>query len=180
MDDPSSTPAVEESGKDNPPATPSSLLVRPAVWLAVLAIGCAVTYAFLLAHFDLWRQPNETDFGVPSKDARVWLYLQPLQVDPVNDSLRTRISVVPDPLLADPETIADRDYLLRIRRGKQVEHVAVRANQPLPEVVFDIDLDGGDIRDYPLDQYLATIALSASEQVQDGKERSLPVHVTTW
>jgi hypothetical protein len=179
MDDPSSTPAVEESGEDNPPATPSPL-ARPAVWLAVLAIASAVTYAALLAHFDLWRQPSETDFGASSQDARVWLYLQPLQVDPVNDSLRTRISVVPDPSLADPETIADRDYLLRIRRGKQVEHVAVRANQPLPEVVFDIDLDGGDIRDYPLDQYVATIALSASEQAQDGKERSLPIHVTAW
>jgi hypothetical protein len=179
MDDPSSTPAAEETGVEDSPTSPLPLL-RTAAWLAVLAVGGALAYALLLAHFDLWKQPSETEFGAPSKDARVWLYLQPLQVDPVNDSLRTRISVVPDPSLADPATIADRDYLLKIRRGKQVEHVEVRANQPLPEVTFDIDLDEGDIRDYPLDRYLATIGFSASERAQDGKERSLPIHITAW
>jgi hypothetical protein len=179
MDDPSSIPAGTETRVDSPPPAVLPFL-RPAVWLAVLAIGSALAYTVLLVHFDLWKQPGETEFGVPSKDARVWLYLQPLQVDPVNDSLRTRVSVVPDPSLADPSTIADRDYLLKIRRGKQVEHIEVRANQSLPEVTFDIDLDGGDIRDYPLDQYLATIVLSASERAQDGQERTLPIHATIW
>jgi hypothetical protein len=148
--------------------------------LVGLAVACGLTYAILLSHFDLWKQPNETGFGVVSKDARVWLYLQPLEVDAVNDSLRTRISVLPDPSLADPATIADRDYVLKVRRGTQVEHVAIRTNQPLPEVTFDIDLDEGDIRDYPLDHYLATIGLSASERAEDGKERSLPIRVTSW
>ena len=179
MDDASCTPAAVETGEENSPVTPS-VLSRPGVWLAVLAVACALAYALLLARFDLWKQPSETEFGALSKDARVWLYLQPLHIDPVNDSLRTRISVVPDPSLADPETIADRNYVLKISRGKQVEHVEIRANQPLPEVTFDIDLDDGDIRNYPLDHYLATIGFSASERAQDGKERSLPIHITAW
>jgi hypothetical protein len=179
MDDASRTPAAVGTGEQNPPVTRSPFL-RPAVWLAILAVGCALAYALLLAHFDLWKSPRETEFGALSKDARVWLYLQPLHIDPVNDSLRTRISVVPDPSLADPETIADRDYLLKISRGKQIEHVEIRANQPLPEVTFDIDLDEGDIRDYPLDHYLATIGFSASERTQSGKERALPIHITAW
>jgi len=179
MDDASRTPAAVTTGEDNSPATHSALL-RPAVWFAVLAIGFALVYALLLARFDLWKSPSETEYGALSKDARAWLYLQPLHIDPVNDSLRMRISVVPDPSLADPATIADRDYLLKISRGKQIEHVEIRANQPLPEVTFDIDLDEGDIRDYPLDHYLATIGFSASERTQGGRERSLPIHITAW
>jgi hypothetical protein len=173
-------PTADQTGANYPPTAHTHPLLRAGVWLTILAVGAAVVYALLLSRFDLWKQPSETEIGVASKDARVWLYIQPLEVDPVNDSIRTRISVVPDPFLADPATIADRDYLLKIRRGKQVEHVEIRAHQPLPEVTFDIDLDGGDIRDYPLDHYLATMTLSASERMEDGKERALPIHATTW
>jgi hypothetical protein len=179
MDDASRTPAVVETGEDHSPVTRSAFL-RPAVALVVLAVFCAFAYALLLSRFDLWKPPSETQFGALPKAAEVWLYLQPLQIDPVNDSLRMRISVVPNPSLADPATIADRNYLLKISRGKQTEHLEIRANQQLPEITLDIDLDEGDIRDYPLDHYLATIGFSASQQTPDSKERMLPIHITAW
>jgi hypothetical protein len=179
MDDTSTTSAPSETGRTPPPGALFPLSHR-VVALAALLAGCAVTYSLLLAQFDLSKGPTEAEFGAPSSDARVRLYLQPTQVDPVNDSLQMRISVVPDPSAGDAATIADRDYLLKIRRGKQTEHVQIRASQPLPEVTFDFDLDSGDVRDYPLDRYVSVIGLVASERAQDGSERPLPIHATAW
>jgi len=145
--------------------------------LAVLLIGCAVIYGIILARFDL-SGPSETELGAPAGQARVNLYLQPVQVDTANESMLIRISVVP---LSDAKvTIADRDLLLKILRGKQEEHVAIRAGQSLPEVTYDFDLHDGNVRDYPLDRYLSLMTLAASEKTQDGAERSLPIHVTAW
>ena len=97
---------------------------------------------------------------------------------PLTSSMQVRISVVPRTNAT--ATIADRDFLLKIQRGKQVEHVQIRANQPLPEVTFDFDLHEGNVRDYPLDRYVSVMTLAASERGQDGSERPLPIHVTAW
>jgi hypothetical protein len=158
-----------------------SPLVRRTTILAAVLIGCAIAYAVMLVVFSLSRQPQEVEFGAPNGEARVWLYLQPIQVDAVNDSIQIRISVVPDPASGDAAlTVADRDFLLKIRRGKQIEQVLVRANQPLPEVTFDFDLDDGDVRDYPLDRYVSLVTLAASDRNEDGAARALPIHVTAW
>ena len=55
-----------------------------------------------------------------------------------------------------------------------------RPHHPLPEVTFDFDLDEGNVRDYPLDRYISTMTLAASERAQDGTEKPLPIHVTAW
>lgn len=153
-------------------------LLRRVMMVAALLAGCAIAYGIVLAQFDLSKGPDEAEFGAPASDARVNLYLQPIQIDAVNDSMQVRISVVPLP--GASSTISDRDFLVNIQRGKQVEHVQVRATQPFPEVTFDFDLDGGNIRDYPLDRYVSAMTLTASEPVKDGTERSLPIHVTAW
>jgi hypothetical protein len=143
-----------------------------------LLIGCAVVYGIILARIDLSKGPGETELGAPVGQARVNLYLQPIQIDPVNESMHVRISVVP---LSDAKvTIADRDFVLKVQRGKQVEHVQIRAGQSLPEVSFDFDLHDGDVRDYPLDRYVSRMTLAANESAQNGAERSLPIHVTAW
>jgi Domain of unknown function (DUF4436) len=158
----------------------SPLFRRGAVLTAILLAGL-IAYAIVLIAFRQSKEPQEVEFGVPINDAQVRLYLQPIQVDAVNDSMQVRISVVPDPSLGDAAlTIADRDFLLKIRRGKQVEQVQVRANQPLPEVTFDFDLDKGDVRDYPLDRYVTQMTFAASDRANDGSERALPIHVTAW
>jgi len=164
-------------GEKRPHARFSPLLRGRVLMLAVLLIGCAVIYGIILARFDL-SGPSETELGAPAGQARVNLYLQPVQVDTANESMLIRISVVP---LSDAKvTIADRDLLLKILRGKQEEHVAIRAGQSLPEVTYDFDLHDGNVRDYPLDRYLSLMTLAASEKTQDGAERSLPIHVTAW
>jgi hypothetical protein len=146
--------------------------------LAALLIGCAIVYGTILARFDLSRKPSEAELGAPAGKARVALYVQPIQIDAVNESMQVRISVVP---LSDAKvTIADRDFLLTIQRGGQVEHVQIQAGQLLPEITFGFDLHEGDVRDYPLDRYVSLMTLAASERAQDGNEESLPIHVTAW
>jgi hypothetical protein len=155
-----------------------SPLLRRAVILAALLIGCAVVYGIILARSDLSRGPDEAELGAPAGGARVALYVQPIQIDAVNESMQLRISVVP---LSDAKvTIADRDFLLTIQRGGQVDHVKIQAGQLLPEVTFSLDLHEGDVRDYPLDRYVSLMTLAASERAQDGNEKSLPIHVTAW
>lgn len=175
----SDKPAVDAADQEPSPARPASLWQR-AVVLAVLLAGCMIVYGLMLAQFDVSTDVTEAEFGASPSDARVRLYLQPIQIDPVNDSLQMRISVTPDPSLDDEAAIADRDFRMRIRRGTQVELVQVRAGQPLPEVTFDFDLEGGNVRDYPLDRYVAAMTFAASEIRQDGTESPLPIQVTAW
>jgi hypothetical protein len=163
-----------ESVKSDSTARLSPLL-RRAIILAALLIGCAVVYGTILARSDLSRGPDEAELGAPAGRARVALYVQPIQIDAVNESMQVRISVVP---LSDAKvTIADRDLLLTIQRNGQVDHVQIQAGRLLPEVTFGLDLHEGDVRDYPLDRYVSLMTLAASE---DGNEKSLPIHVTAW
>lgn len=177
MDETSDKPAADVISKGFSTARLSPLL-RRALTLAALLVACAVAYGIILGQFDLSKEPGESELGAPASDASVKLYLQPIQIDAVNESMQVRISVVPRTNAT--ATIADRDFLLKIQRGKQVEHVQIRANQPLPEVTFDFDLHEGNVRDYPLDRYVAVMTLAASERGQDGSERPLPIHVTAW
>jgi hypothetical protein len=155
-----------------------SPLLRRALILAALLIGCAVVYGIILARSDLSRGPDEAELGAPADRASVALYLQPIQIDAVNESMQVRISVVP---LSDAKvTIADRDFLLTIQRGGPVDRVQIQAGQLLPEVTVGLDLHQGEVRDYPLDRYVSLMTLAASERAQDGNEKSLPIHVTAW
>jgi hypothetical protein len=155
-----------------------SPLLRRAIILATLLIGCAILYGILLVRFNLSEEPGEAELGAPKGKARVALYVQPIQIDVVNESMQVRISVAP---LSDAKvTIADRDFLLTIQRGGQIEHVQIKAGQPLPEITFGFDLHKGDVRDYPLDRYVSLMTLAASERAQDGTEQTLPIHVTAW
>jgi hypothetical protein len=182
MDETSRAPASQVTSEDQvtseelPPSRQSSLL-RRAMLLAGLVAACAIVYGLILVQFDLSSGPAEAEFGAPSGEARVRVYLQPIQIDPVNDSLQMRISILPpEPGTAD----TDRDLLLKIWRGSQIQQVPVRANQPPPEVTLDFDLDEGSVRNYPLDRYVLLMRLAAVEQTQDSVERLLPIHVTAW
>jgi hypothetical protein len=154
---------------------------RRAIALVLLVATILLVYSLELVRFEVSNMPKEVEFGAPPASADVALYVQPIQIDTVNDSLQVRISVVPAHVLTDAAAaIADRDFLVKIKRGKQIEHVQVKARKPLPEVTFDFDLDEGDIRDYPLDQYVSHMTLAASEPKTDGTERPLAIHATAW
>jgi hypothetical protein len=167
---------------DAPPSSLSARSVqRRAALLLALVAACALVYGLILAWFDLSDGPVETELGQTLGSHGVALYLQPVQVDPVNASMLMRISMVPRTVQGGAAAaIADHDLLLSIRRSRQVELVTVGKGQPLPEVVFDFDLNDGDVRDYPLDRYGATMTLAVSERGADGAQTPLPIHVTMW
>ena len=95
MDETSDKPAADvSSSKGFSPARLSPLL-RRALTLLALLVGCAVAYGVILAQFDLSKGPRRGELGALARDARVKLYLQPIQIDAVNESMQVHISVVP-------------------------------------------------------------------------------------
>ena len=111
MDETSDKPAADVTSKGFSPARLSPLL-RRALTLLALLVGCAVAYGVILGQFDLSKEPGESELGAPASDAGVNLYLQPIQIDTVNELMQVRISVVPRTNAT--ATIADRDFLLKI------------------------------------------------------------------
>jgi len=155
-----------------------SPLLRRIMVLAALLVGCAIIYGLVLARFDLSKKGGEIQAGATISEARVSLYLQPIQIDPVNESIQIQISVVP--LSRGASTVADHNVLLKIGRGNQVENLQIAAGQLLPEVKYEFDLHGGDVRNYPFDKYSSLVTLTASERAAGGGEHAVPIHVTAW
>jgi hypothetical protein len=163
-----------------PPVLTPSLRRRFGLLMVVVA-ACVLAYGLVLVRFDLSDRPVEIEFGAPLAGDVARVYLQPLNVDPVSASMQMRISLAAAPVPAAAAAgTGTADRLLKIQRGRQTEHVTISAGQPLPEVVFDFDLNGGDVRDYPLDRYRADMSIAVSEQRRDGTETPLPLHVALW
>jgi len=163
------------------PRRPLSQRVRRTLQIATMLVVCALVYGLVLVRFDVAEEPGEQQFGVSANEARIALYLQPMAVDPVNETMQMRISVLPARSTGDaPITVADRDLVLLVNRSGNTERVQIRANQPFPEATFSFDLNDGSIRDYPLESYVSPIHLACFELGQEGKGTALPTHVTSW
>jgi hypothetical protein len=118
---------------------------------------------------------------VSANEARIELYLQPMVIDPVNETMEVRLSALPARSAGDtPTTIADRDLVLMVHGGSSTERVQIRAHQPLPHVTFGFDLHDGSIRDYQLDDYVSVIRLACYEVGHEETGAALPAHVTSW
>jgi hypothetical protein len=159
----------------------SNQQMRRVVLIAVLLFGCAVVYGLVLIRFDVSEKPEEREFGVSASEARIELYLQPIAIDPVNESMNVRVSVLPTRSAGNtPVTVADRDLVLVIHHGTSTERLLVHANQPFPEATFAFDLNDGSVRDYPLDSYYSEVHLVGFEVGHEGADAALPAHVTSW
>ena len=163
----------------NPEKQISPLLSR-AIILAALVTFCLIAYGVMLARLDLAKGPVEVEFGTPPGKAEVRLYLQPTHIDPVNHAIQVRINLLPGSTAAGATMISDKSYVVRIHRGEQVEQIAVKAGQPLPEATFEFGLENGNVRDYPFDRYVSSTVLSASASAQDGSVRPLAIRATAW
>ena len=104
-----------------------------------MLVVCAFVYGLLS------EEPGEQQFGVSQNEARIELYLQPMVIDPVNETMEVRLSVLPARSAGDtPTTVADRDLVLMVHRGSSTERVHIRAHQPLPHVTFGFDADSDE------------------------------------
>src|SRR5256885_48646 len=83
--------------------------VRRTLLIAAILVVCALVYALVLVRFDVSEEPGEQHFGVSANEARIELYLEPMVIDPVNETMQVRISVLPTrPTGATAVAVADR------------------------------------------------------------------------
>lgn len=72
---------------------------------------------------------------------------------------------------------------MKIGRGNQIEELRARAGQLLPEVKYEFDLHGGDVRNFPLDRYTSLLTLTATQSAADEGDKGellTPIHMTAW
>lgn len=175
--------AGEVKGEARPAGTDRSAgaKLRRILLLAAVLLVCAIGYGLVLQRFDISEEPVEAEFGVPASEAALVLYLQALAVDSSQETMQLRISVLPAPAAGRPRAaVAERDLVLRIHRDAFVEHVPIQADQPLPEVTRNFDLNNGSIRYYPLDRFTSSVHLSIVGKAADGREVTLPIRVRMW
>jgi hypothetical protein len=173
-------PPVDEAVPPNKRWLSSPTARRSLLIFAILTIG-AICYAFVVDQFNIAEEPSEQQFGVALDKADIALYLHFISIDPYNETMQVRISVLPSRTGdAAPVTVADRDLMLMIRRGDYTEQVRIVAKHPFPDLSHDLDLDDGSIRDYPLDEYESIIIFESFEVNKDNKGEPLLLHVTTW
>ena len=149
--------------------------------LAGLLCGMALGHGVLLTVFNVAEQPGEQQFGAIPAEARIAIYVQSMSIDPVNEAMRMRITVMP-PLSHERSSadVTDRELAVLVRHDGQVERVVTTRGQPYPEFEIGLNLNRGNIRDYPLDTYFVEIGLSCSGIGQTVLPASLPLHVVSW
>jgi hypothetical protein len=150
---------------------------RVSVLSAILVL-LILGYGTLLTHFDVLERPGEQRFGNAEAENRVELYVEPIAIDPVNDSMQMRISVSPIGTGQNmAQSVPGRDLVLIVRRENQIDHIQIAADRPYPEATFAFDLNDGAVHDYPLDRYTSQIDLSCFEAKSN---KAVPIHITNW
>ncbi len=156
---------------------------RPS-WRAVLVLLLSLAvfagaYGFLLA--DLYTRPPGIEQVFEEKRAEgpppLDMYLEALEVDPIRQAINVRIDFA-----AKPEgsglhfpIAPDRDLIVEVSDGNDVQDVNLHANQPTASKSLQLGLTGG-VADYPLDRYEASLTIAAL----DGSRGTVPVRLTTW
>ncbi|MGE3830697.1 MAG: DUF4436 family protein [Parvibaculaceae bacterium] len=151
--------------------------LKPGALLILMLSLCLIAYGAVLIQFDPSRRASEIVFGAPADQALVRLYLQAVDIDPLNDSIQIRISVLPN---AAGAKIADRNYTLHIWHDDQIDDLVIEKDRPLPETTLQVNLQDGDAHNYPLDTYAFSVALKAVENASAGQANELPIRLTAW
>jgi hypothetical protein len=152
--------------------------------LAFVLIIAGIGYFALLHHATQRDLPSERHFGsFGANEAGARVYIEPLSIDAAGDSIRARVSVMSgDAGVESPSSASEQDFSLLLGHDESVRRIEVRAGEPAPEVVVDLDLGGGDISDYPLDAYHAELWLRAVSPPKSpgAAAESIPLQVTVW
>ena len=152
--------------------------------MRLLAVGMSLLvltagYILLLRHFDVSELPGERHFGdvdgvVPAGE----VYLEPIGIDPLNDSMQMRAYLSPSLTESkDVHGAPSRDLTLLVTHDKTVDEVKLAAADHIASSTFEIDLNDGSVAHYPLDSYVARFGV----QLLDGKSSlKLPARITMW
>ena len=150
--------------------------------LGAIGLVAVPGYVVLLLVFDIAAEPSERRF-VPASAAagQLAIYLEPLTVNAINDSMQFRIFFTPDSKLRGTRPDSpDRDLVTVVISGDAVEHYVFRAHEKMPSANFTVDLVEGSVRSYPNDRYRAELRIQVFEGSSVAGAPLLPAAVTVW
>lgn len=160
---------------------------RPGILAAVLAVA-SVSYLLLFLGSSRLDLPPERIFVArPESSAApqlrpVRLYLEVVGVDALRDAMQVRLTVEPASGGPDGLSWPDRNLVLIATHDDDGQRIEVHARQPPPTTPVELDLYGGDISDYPLDRYRATLRLRCFvvPGPSGGPLVSVPITLVDW
>ncbi len=147
--------------------------------LAVIAAGTYVTLLLGTPYSDIALERRLGGLAPGERGIRV--YIEPITIDAVRDSMQLRVSVEPAGPGADERLkLSDRDLNFQLTHDNSVEQIGIRARQPTPATTFEIDLYDGDIVNYPFDDYRGAVSLLCLEAGATPDAQPLPMEITVW
>lgn len=157
---------------------------RRAWGILILAVVAIAAYAAVLYNFDLTETPSESRFGAGTEVAeRLMVYLQPVSVDPLNQTMQVKVDLQPAPGLAGNRPgYPSRNLAVSLVSNDTTVQREFRANQPIPQFTIDPDLTEGSVVDYPLDRYIVDLRIKAIEEPEHDTGASVPIAqgITVW
>jgi hypothetical protein len=152
---------------------------RKGLLLAVVLLSVGLAYVALAIGLGIDPAGHEHRFGQERHDdqRQLRVYIEPVAVDPVNESLRLRVHFSPSPALAGRQPdVADRDLTVLLTEGDHRQQLIIPAQQAIPLTTFEADLKDGTVASYPLDRFRAGLWLSATDTAGE----AIPLQVTAW
>ena len=152
--------------------------------LALVMAFAVVGYALLLHRSTTVDFPGERRFGQAVADqGDLQVYVEPLSINAVADSMQVRVTASFGKSADDSQpSRPDRDFSLVMGHDDTIERVELHAHQAAPATTIELDLNDGDVKDYPLDAYRVGLWIRglAPPDAPEAKRVSLPMSVTVW
>jgi hypothetical protein len=159
-------------------------LSRRAVALTAVLLVSAIGYIVFVTLFGLEPNAGTRNFGQTpgGPEQRVLnVYAEVLAIDPVNDSMRVRVSITPSRAMQGRHIgTTNRALRVMIGDGTTDHEVTVEAEDAPATQLIDADLNDGVISLYPFDRYSAKLSVDAYEIGPDAQQTRLPVALTVW
>ncbi len=157
---------------------------RRGLVLAVLLLATAASYAVLALSLGRDAATSERSFASPAPDGarRLGIYVEALSIDPVNESVRLRISLTPDTdtPVRRPDA-AGQDVRLQVGDGGSRQDLVFRGQQPAGVAIVEADLHDGAVTDYPFDRFRAMLRVAAYDGASpDDAARPIALNVVVW
>jgi hypothetical protein len=147
------------------------------VAIGTIAILLIVGYVTLLRYFHVSEMPAERNLGAKSTAGPVpQIYIEAVSIDALNDTMQVRISFAPRGALYG-ERLAPTERRLRlvITHDTAVEEVWIETNARPPTATFGVDLNEGNVADYPLDSYRADLRVKLFEDAIPAVDEAKPL-----
>jgi hypothetical protein len=153
----------------------SERLSRILLLVVCTAIGAAYLLLFFGSDiFDASEQQLLGEIEAPLPGIRI--YLEPLGLDLMRDSMQLRISVQPASLAAGSLPTFDHDLVLRLMHDGESHQVDLRTGQSVVTTTVELDLSDGDVSHYPFDSYHAQVSITCVDQQAESRS----VAITAW